>query len=286
MKPPLVSILTPSFNQAEWLQKNIYSVQRQSYQPIEHIITDGGSSDGTKDILERAPSTVRYWSEPDRGQSEAINKAFSRSRGEIIGWINSDDAYVHPQAVRWVVDAFEDNPTVDVVYGHAAVVGAKNELLHLKWVPRFSRRLLLVYNFLIQPAVFIRRSSIANERLVDDTLQYTMDRALWLQLAHAGRRFLRLNRVVAVDRLHAARKSESLERIWTERAPLDATYRAPTGPWTSGARWILHIASRVNGLLLVPQVYDANNFIENKPSYSEIIVQQIARRRRTMKGRP
>ena len=90
---PLVSILTPSFNQAAWLGDNLRSVACQTYPDIEHVVMDGGSTDGSVDILRAAGDSIVWRSEPDRGQSDAINKAFSLSHGEIIGWINSDDAY-------------------------------------------------------------------------------------------------------------------------------------------------------------------------------------------------
>jgi glycosyltransferase involved in cell wall biosynthesis len=117
---PLVSILTPSFNQARWLVDTLQSVARQTYPHIEHIVMDGGSTDGTVDLLTHAGSRVTWKSEPDRGQSHALNKALAASTGEIIGWINSDDAYYDVDAVAAVAQCFARHPEVDVVYGHAA----------------------------------------------------------------------------------------------------------------------------------------------------------------------
>src|SRR5713226_6394238 len=113
----LVSILTPSFNQARWLADNLRSVTNQTYPHIEHIIMDGGSTDSSVEILKKAGPNVRWRSEPDRGQSHALNKAFAESRGEVIGWLNSDDAYFTPTAVAEAVQVFERCPDVNVVYG-------------------------------------------------------------------------------------------------------------------------------------------------------------------------
>jgi glycosyltransferase involved in cell wall biosynthesis len=126
---PLVSVLTPSFNQAAWIGDNLASVACQTYPHIEHIVMDGGSTDGTAELLAAAGPAVHWRSEPDSGQAHAINKAFSESRGEIIGWINSDDAYVDCRVIEDVVSYFERHPRVDVVYGHAAQVAADGAII-------------------------------------------------------------------------------------------------------------------------------------------------------------
>src|SRR5450759_2420073 len=138
----LVSVLTPSYNQAAWLSDNLRSVARQSYPSIEHIVMDGGSTDGTLDILSTAGDSVRWRSEPDKGQSDAINKAFRESRGEIVGWINSDDAYFDRRVIADVVSCFVEHPDVDVVYGHCAQVTGNGALVQMLWAPPFDRRLL------------------------------------------------------------------------------------------------------------------------------------------------
>src|SRR5690349_2661306 len=108
----LVSILTPSYNQAKWLADNLRSVAAQDYPYIEHVVMDGGSTDGSVDILRHADSRVRWFSEADDGQSHALNKALAESHGDIIGWLNSDDAYFSPDAVSTVVRAFTNNPDI------------------------------------------------------------------------------------------------------------------------------------------------------------------------------
>jgi glycosyltransferase involved in cell wall biosynthesis len=204
--PPLVSVLTPSFNQARWLRDNLASVAAQTYQPIEHVVMDGGSTDGTVDVLE-ASENVNWRSEPDHGQSHALNKALAASSGEIIGWLNSDDAYFSPQAIRDVVSLFDSEPDVDVVYGHALLVDSAGNILKMIWVPPFSYRLLLLYNYLVQPSVFFRRSAI-EDRFVDEAFDYSMDRELWLRLGRKGR-FKRLPQILAIDRHQLERKTSA-----------------------------------------------------------------------------
>jgi glycosyltransferase involved in cell wall biosynthesis len=203
---PVVSVLTPSFNQARWLPDNLRSVAMQSYPAIEHVIMDGGSTDGSLEILATASRAVVWESGPDNGQSDAINKAFARSTGAIIGWLNSDDAYFSRDTVARVVDIFESRPDVGVVYGHAALVNGDGTLLYILWAPPFGRMLPRAYNAIYQPSVFVRRSAIGRRQLVDPAFDYSMDRELWLHLARRTH-FRRLDRIVAIDRHHAERKS-------------------------------------------------------------------------------
>lgn len=201
---PSVSVLTPSLNQARWLADALASVASQSYPSIEHIVADGGSTDGSVELLGRSPGVV-WWSSPDSGQSAALNDAFRRSTGTIIGWLNADDAYFHVDVIKRVVRAFEEDERLDVVYGHAALVNSDGLILHYLWSPPYSRALLRRFNFIVQPTVFVRRSAIGGT-IADERFGYAMDRELWLRLSE-GCRFHRLNEVLAVDRHHPARKS-------------------------------------------------------------------------------
>lgn len=202
---PLVSILTPSFNQGRWLRETLASVANQTYPNIEHVVADGGSTDDSIRLLEQAAESVSWVSEADKGQSDALNKAFARSRGEIIGWLNSDDAYFSRRAVERAVAAFAAHPDATFVYGHSALVDADGKLLHYNWAPPFWRSLLDVHNFVVQPAAFVRRSAV-DGLLVDERFDYAMDRELWLRLTARGRG-VRVDEVLAIDRHHDARKS-------------------------------------------------------------------------------
>lgn len=283
---PPVSIVTPSYNQRAWLGENLRSVAEQRYPDLEHIVMDGGSTDGSVELLEReASSVVRWESEPDRGQSHALNKAFERAHGEIIGWLNSDDAFFDPFVVADVVDAFLEHPDVDVVYGHAALVNSEGLVLQLLWVPAWYQRitepLWRIHPFLVQPAVFVRRRAIG-EQLVDERFEYTMDRELWLRLSRRHR-FLRLGRVLAVDRHYMARKSLTLlEARDRDRTRLDTMYGLPKGSMVAPARKALKILVRLAGLTLVPAAARAPSLSAHVDSPLRLAARQLLFLRRWM----
>ncbi len=223
---PLVSVLTPSFNQAQYIADTLHSVACQTYPAIEHIVMDGGSTDGTVDVLKSAQGRVLWRSEPDRGQCDALNRAFALSKGEIIGWLNSDDAYFDCGVVQRVVDCFEAHPDVDVVYGHAVRANEHGRVVLVLWTPRYSYRRMRLLNFLVQPAVFVRRSALG-DAFVDDAFDFTMDWELWLRLGQ-GHRFRRLDSVLAVDRHQPARKNRTAIDVFHENeVRLRAMYRIP-----------------------------------------------------------
>jgi glycosyltransferase involved in cell wall biosynthesis len=278
---PLVSILTPSFNQGQFLGDCLASVATQTYPRIEHIVCDGGSTDGTLDVLERAGSHVLWVSEPDRGQSQALNKAFRLSSGSILGWLNSDDAYFGPTAVADAVDLFERRPEVDVVYGHSALVNADGLILHLLWSPPFSYRLLHTTNFIIQPTVFIRRAAV-QETLVDESYDHSMDRELWLRLGRRVR-FARLDGVVAIDRHHENRKVYT--RTDLARAD-DARLVEKYGSIPSGRRRGRTKAVRVVQRLLAVRLLGSTRqqlvFEGHVDSRAKLLIRQLALPRRKM----
>ena len=204
---PLVSILTPSFEQGAFIADALHSVACQTYPRVEHIVADGGSRDGTLSILEAAGGAVTWISQPDRGQSDAVNKAFGLCRGEIVGWLNSDDAYFDCGVIERVVRCFHENPSADVVYGHAVRVDANGRIVWILWTPRFKYGLMKRMNFLVQPTVFVRRSSLP-DKLVDESFDFAMDWELWLRLGRTSR-FVRVSSVLAADRHHSARKNKT-----------------------------------------------------------------------------
>lgn len=201
---PLVTIVTPAYNQAAWLPDCLLSVTNQTYKQIEHIVVDDGSTDETPLILERAAGFVRWIHQENAGQSAAINRALGNARGEIVGWLNSDDAFFDVRAVERAVATFEKYPQVDVVYGHAAVVNAEGLVLHLLWAPPFNAKLLRFTNFIVQPAAFVRRSAVG-DHIVSEDYAYSMDRDLWLRLL-PGHNFKRVRAIIGIDRHHSSRK--------------------------------------------------------------------------------
>lgn len=275
MSAPLVSVLTPSFNHSRWLADNLRSVACQTWPRTEHIVMDGGSTDGTLDTLRNAPENVRWRSEPDRGQSHALNKAFAESSGAIIGWLNSDDAYFSTDAVSSAVRLFESHPEIDVVYGHAALVNGDGLILQMIWVPPFNYRLLRLHNFIIQPCAFIRRSALG-DIIADEAYESAMDRELWLRLG-LEHRFARLDRVLAIDRHHLARKTYTRPDLArADAARVAATYQVPRGLWTRVPGKALKIAFRLMGLRLLPQAACPLAFEAQRDSKKRLAIRQIA----------
>lgn len=203
MPSPLVSIITPSFNQARFLAAALDSVVAQDYVPIEHLVFDGGSTDGSVDILHRYRERIDVVIGPDGGQADAVNRGLAAARGEIIGWLNSDDFY-YPGAVRAAVEYMTANPDCAVLYGDAAYVDESGVMLEA--YPTGEPQDLRYGCFICQPAVFFRRSAIETSGPLDASLRYALDYDLWLRMARRFR-FHRISGVLAASRLHPAAKS-------------------------------------------------------------------------------
>lgn len=197
-----VSIITPSYNQAQYIRDTIESVRNQNFDDITHIVLDGGSDDGTVDIL-RQYDDISWVSEPDRGQTHAINKGFDRIDSDIVGWLNSDDLYVFKNTIENVVNIFEKYP-VDIVFGHAITVGPNNILRRVHHVPKFDMSKLRRNCFIIQPSVFFRKNVIKENEL-NENRNYSMDYELWLDLAEQYE-WYRHNEIISADRNHPNRK--------------------------------------------------------------------------------
>jgi glycosyltransferase involved in cell wall biosynthesis len=273
---PLVSVLTPSYNQARWLGDNLRSVGTQSYPNIEHIVMDGGSTDGSIDLLRQALPPEHWRSKPDDGQSDALNRAFELSTGDIIGWLNSDDAYFSPESVALAVEAFHQHPAADVVYGHAALVNAAGEVLHVMWVPPGAARLLRFHNFLVQPAVFVRRR-VVQDAFVDPSFDSMMDWELWLRLARRAR-FVRLNRVLAIDRHQPFRKVVAQPAVAAEeRRRLEASYSLSAGPWVAPVRKILKMSMRLTGIGRIGELVTTPLAFQGRVgAWPSVLVRQLA----------
>ena len=283
MTDPVVSVLTPSYNQARWLPDNLRSVAAQSYPAIEHVVMDGGSTDGSVLILDAASPAVVWESGPDRGQSDAINKAFARSTGDIIGWLNSDDAYFSRDVVARAVSLFEDRPEVGVVYGHAALVNGDGTLLYVLWTPPFARLLPRAFNVIYQPTVFVRRSALGRAYLVDPAFDYSMDRELWLYLSRRTR-FQRLDQIVAIDRHHLQRKSYThLDLAAHDEKLIAKRYRVSGVASNRIVHKILGIAIRLAGLSKVVEAARGSDAVSLRmPSVGVVAVRQVAQLRKWM----
>jgi len=197
-----VSVVTPSYNQSAFIRDTIKSIRRQTYADITHIVVDGDSDDGTIAILEEY-DCLQWTSEPDRGQTHAINKGFERADGDVVGWLNSDDLYVYRDTVAHAVEAFETTGA-DIVFGHAITIGPDNELSRVHYIPEFSRSKLRRHCYIMQPSILFRRRVVEENGLNEDR-NYSMDYEFWLDLADQYD-WHHLDRVVAADRNHPARK--------------------------------------------------------------------------------
>ncbi len=218
------SIVTPSLNQGPWISDALTSVRISNQNPIEvgHWVIDGGSTDKTRDVL-AGQDFARWISEPDRGQTDAINKGFARCEGDIFGYLCADDFY-EPGALARVAVAFRDNPEVDVVYGDGYFLESDSGWKRRKVAGPFSWPRLRRNNFLIQPAVFWRRQVWDQFGPFDATLRFCMDHDYWLRIGESTR-WEYLPEPLATSRLHAnAKTSSALAAAWWEAVPMQARH--------------------------------------------------------------
>jgi len=182
----LVSIITPSYNQASFLEQTIQSVLTQNYTHLEYLIVDGGSTDGSLEIIQRYADRLSWWvSEPDSGQAEAINKGLAHARGEIVAWLNSDDIYL-PGAVTSITAGFQANPQAVMVYGNMLAINESSRIMNMLRFKQLSLEELLAFNIIGQPTVFMRRAAFEQAGGLDTSFHYLLDHHLWLRLACLG----------------------------------------------------------------------------------------------------
>lgn len=180
---PIISIITPSYNQSEFLECAIRSVLAQDVPGLEYIIVDGGSTDGSVEIIRKYEHRLAWWvSEPDSGQAEAINKGFERAHGEFVAWLNSDDMYA-PGVLKQAIEVLRANPKVGLVFGNALSFNEDGLPLNDMIFDDYQLADLMAFNIICQPAVIFRKEILQQSGGLHQDFHYMLDHHLWLRMA-------------------------------------------------------------------------------------------------------
>ena len=286
---PLVSIITTSYNQGEFIEDTILSVKNQDYPNIEHIIVDGGSTDNTLEILRKYEKecNLTWISEPDKGPTDGVNKGFKMAKGEITGLLPSDDLYFDKRAVSCVVKEFSESEDVDLIHGDSIMIN-ENDLV-LRVVPHLSHisyNNMLRKNCISSAATFIRKASLGNVEL-DAELEHATDYELWLRLLKKKLKFKHIDRIGACVRHHALIRTFQLsseesagKRLVQER------YGRTFGPRERVLTWLdmcKRASLRIKGIPTIVNIYlyrDRYDFAFNPKfdSIFKVLLRQIAYR--------
>ena len=236
--PPRITVITPSFNQAAYINQCVDSVLDQRYPNLQYLVLDGGSTDDTLDILRGYRDRLVWKSERDRGQSHAVNKGLRAAEGEIIGWLNSDDYYL-PDCFARIVDCFAQHPNASMVYGRALMVDRGGDTLREYPTFRFARDDLRRKCYVCQPSVFIRRSALEEVGLLNESLDICLDYEWWLRIGREHELAF-CDHVLAASRHYETTKTAA-RRL---RALVEAGYlmREHFGEasWRWSAKWVAH----------------------------------------------
>jgi len=204
---PLVSIIVPSYQQARFLRVAIDSILSQKYKPLEVLVLDGGSTDGSRKILESYGDAIWFRSQPDRGQCHAINEGFERSKGKYVAWLNSDDFY-YPGAIAHAVEVLKNNPDTGLVYGEGNLVAEDGSVMWRfpETVPFDLWRLANHSDYILQPTVLFRRDALFECGLLEEDLNWGLDWELWIRI---GKRFpfSYTKQVLAASRIYSDTKT-------------------------------------------------------------------------------
>lgn len=239
-----ISIVTPSYQQAPFILRNLQSVAQQStLASIEHIVMDGGSQDETVNILKQAAQIMphlQWYSERDRGQAHAINKAIQLASGDIIGWLNSDDLYCEG-AFQQVLDFFNTHPAIDVLYGKADHIDEEDVPFESYPTEAWDPERLKYTCYISQPALFFRREVFEKYGLLNEALHYCLDYEYWIRLAQAHATVAFLPQKLACTRLYPDTKTMSLKI----KAHEETLYMLKDKFGEVSERWILNYAFAV-----------------------------------------
>lgn len=213
---PQISVITPSYNQGIYIKDTIKSVITQEYPSLEYMVVDGNSTDNTLPVLNSFGSAIRWVSEPDGGQADAINKGFRQSQGSILAWLNSDDLYCQG-ALSVVGHLFEANPNLMMIYGDAHHVDTQGRSINPYPTSEYQWERLAFDCFICQPACFFRRSLLEEAGYLDPHLQYALDLDLWIRFGLVQKKkpsweFLHVPELLAFSRMHLNNKTLSRRR--------------------------------------------------------------------------
>jgi glycosyltransferase involved in cell wall biosynthesis len=227
-----ISVVTTSLNHRRFIEETLESVRNQSYPDLEHMVMDGGSTDGSVSLLAGKQGLewkhLRWSSEADGGQSDAMNQGFRRATGDAIGWLNSDDRY-RPGCLAAVARAFAEHPEVDVLYGDFTLMDERGTHLRTRREIEFNPLVLLYHRVPHIPttATFFRRRIFDEGNFLDESLHYAMDHEFYVRLALRGYRFRHLSAVLADFRLHPGSKTCSMAHKQLEERRLALQRHAP-----------------------------------------------------------
>lgn len=200
--------MTPSYNQAKYIEQTLRSVLEQDYPRVEYLVVDGQSTDGSVELIRKYADTLAWWvSEKDSGQGEAINKGLARTKGEIIAWLNSDDYYLSG-TLSTVAKIFEENPDVVMVYGDMLAVDEQGRTINTLKYRQLSLQDLLCFQIIGQPSVFFRREAYEKAGGLDVTFHFLLDHHLWIRIAQAGK-ILHVPQIWSAARYHAEAKNRA-----------------------------------------------------------------------------
>lgn len=216
---PRISIVTPSFNSAKFVEDAIQSVLLQNYPNFEHIIVDGGSNDGTVEILKKYPH-LKWIFEPDEGQSDALNKGFKYAQGDIIGWLNADDYYLGG-AFKKIIEFFKSNSSVDIVYGNCHYVDENGRIFKEKITVDFDLNMLIFICYIPSTTLFFKSEIIKKDKIfLDKNFHYTMDKEYFLRLATNNKQFKYLPEFLSAFRWHNSQKSTAFHHKQSEESQI------------------------------------------------------------------
>ncbi len=209
MARPLVSIVTPCFNHVEYIERTLRSVLCQDYENVEYIVMDGGSTDGTREVLDTYAGYLDVLvSEPDAGQSDALNRGFRLARGDVLAYLNSDDCYASAQTISRAVHHFAASPSFDVIYGRRYTIDEEGKLLHFLPYRPFSEEMLYLVDYVPQESTFwTRRAYERAGGFVNADYDFAMDYELWLRMLRAGARFHSVPELFGLFRYYADQKT-------------------------------------------------------------------------------